>query len=121
MKICSRCESEKETSEFHKRKASNDGLSAACKKCTKKYDDSRLKDPKRMAMRRDYQKTTKGKSAHNKAAKKWLEKNVIKRGVHIITGNAIRDRKLLKQPCEVCQSKTVHAHHDDYAKPLAVR
>lgn len=72
-------------------------------------------------MRRDYQKTEKGKAAHAKATKRWQEKNAIKRGVHVITGNAIRDGILKKKPCEICGSKTVHAHHDDYAKPLNVR
>jgi hypothetical protein len=41
---------------------------------------------------------------------------------HVITGNAIRDKKLFQEPCEVCgSSKNVHAHHDDYSKPLNVR
>lgn len=121
MKHCNICNTTKDDSEFHKRKASNDGLAARCKSCQKEYDNSRLRDPKRMEMRRNYQKTEKGKLAHNKATKKWVEKNTIKRAVHIITGNAIRDGVIIKQPCEVCGCKDVHAHHDDYAHPLNVR
>jgi len=30
-------------------------------------------------------------------------------------------RKLERQPCEVCGDLNVHAHHDDYSKPLDVR
>jgi ribosomal protein S27AE len=26
-----------------------------------------------------------------------------------------------KEPCEVCGNKEVHAHHDDYSKPLKIR
>lgn len=121
MKHCNSCDTTKDNSSFHKRKASKDGLAAKCKQCQKEYDNKRLKDPKRMQMRRDYQKTEKGKAAHAKATKRWQEKNAIKRGVHVITGNAIRDGILKKKPCEICGSKTVHAHHDDYAKPLNVR
>lgn len=121
MKHCNICNTTKDDSEFHKRKASKDGLAARCKSCQREYDDSRLRDPKRMEMRRNYQKTEKGKSAHNKATKKWIEKNTIKRAVHIITGNAIRDGIITKRPCEVCGRKDVHAHHDDYAHPLVVR
>ena len=39
-----------------------------------------------------------------------------------IVAKAVKDGSLLRQPCEVCgASKKVHAHHDDYGKPLAVR
>lgn len=35
---------------------------------------------------------------------------------------AIQQGKLVRAPCEVCGSKkAVHAHHDDYSKPLSVR
>jgi ribosomal protein S27AE len=36
-------------------------------------------------------------------------------------GNAIRDGRITRQPCERCGASQVHAHHDDYRKPLAVR
>lgn len=35
--------------------------------------------------------------------------------------SAIVAGKLKRQPCEVCGASRVHAHHDDYSKPLAVR
>jgi len=121
MKLCRTCNTEKDESEFHKRKASKDGLSPKCKKCAKDYDDARLRDPKRMEMRRQYQKTAKGKAAHSRACKNWVEKNQVKRSAHILVGNRIRSGELIKQPCEICGCKDVHAHHDDYAKPLEVR
>lgn len=34
---------------------------------------------------------------------------------------AIVSGKLVRQPCEVCGAVKVHAHHDDYSKPLAIR
>jgi len=36
-------------------------------------------------------------------------------------GNALRDGRLFRKPCEVCGSLKVQAHHDDYSKPLDVR
>lgn len=34
---------------------------------------------------------------------------------------AIREGRLMRAPCEVCGAAKSDAHHDDYAKPLAVR
>ena len=121
MKICGACKKEKDSSEFHKRAASKDGLAARCRSCQREYDKARLKDPKRMEMRREYQRTEIGKAAHRAATKRWVDRNAIKRAVHIITGNAIRSGVLTKMPCEICGCSTVHAHHDDYAHPLTVR
>lgn len=40
---------------------------------------------------------------------------------HTAVGNALRDGKLERMPCEVCGTgDKVHAHHKDYAKPLEV-
>jgi len=40
MKICSKCKKSKENGEFHKTKASKDGLQYICKECTSKYKRS---------------------------------------------------------------------------------
>ena len=34
---------------------------------------------------------------------------------------AVRRGNLQRQPCEVCGAPEVHAHHEDYSKPLEVR
>lgn len=40
----------------------------------------------------------------------------------VATSAAIRQRRLIPQPCEVCLTdRHVVAHHDDYAMPLDVR
>ena len=33
----------------------------------------------------------------------------------------MRDKHIIKQPCEVCGEEKAEAHHDDYDKPLEVR
>ena len=120
-KTCTSCGKEKSTSNFQIRRASKDGLTARCKKCLSDYDKTRANLPKRVEARKLYAKTETGKAAAIRAKRKYIERCAVKRGVHVITGNAIRDGKLVKQPCEVCGAKKVHAHHDDYAKPLDVR
>lgn len=45
-----------------------------------------------------------------------------RRRANITVGCAIASGKLTRLPCETCGSRRyVEAHHDDYAKPLAVR
>jgi len=122
MKLCRSCNTEKSELEFGNRKASLDGLAHKCKGCQKEYDSRRLKDPKRMKARRDYQRTDKGREAHNKATKNWADKNTIKRAAHLHVSNAVRRGELIPLPCEVCfNTHDIHAHHDDYSKPLEVR
>jgi ribosomal protein S27AE len=49
------------------------------------------------------------------------EKGTEKRAARIAAGGAIATGRLVKQPCEKCGAERVHAHHDDYSKPLDVR
>jgi hypothetical protein len=59
-----------------------------------------------------------GAAAHNKL---WEQKNPEKAAAHKTVEVAVRLGKLVRQPCEVCHSTTrIHAHHDDYSKPLDV-
>jgi len=87
----------------------------------KQYDKNRDQNPDRIEMKKRYAKTESGIAAGNKSKRKWQANNIVKRAAHILVGNAIRDGKLIKQACEICENKKVHAHHDDYSKPLEVR
>lgn len=55
------------------------------------------------------------------ALAKYFSRYPDKRAAHKATGNAIRDGRIIRQPCEQCGSKQVQAHHDDYSRPLDVR
>lgn len=120
MKKCTRCNTAKESNDFQIRKASKDGLTSACKECLRSYDKSRANLTHRVEARKRYALTGNGKIAGSKAKKKWAENNIVKRSAHIIVGNAVRDGKLIKQPCEMCGKLKVEAHHEDYEKPLEV-
>lgn len=119
MKRCSNCGAEKPLDQFQVRKASKDGRTASCKECLKERDRARNSAEHRVAARKQYAQG-KGKQVCNACKIRYIEKNPKKRSVHIKTGNAIRDGKLLKQPCEVCGSEDVQAHHCDYDKPFEV-
>ena len=54
-------------------------------------------------------------------SKKWVAANRHKKSAHQKVYYAIKRGHLTRQPCEICGGSDVHAHHDDYAKPLEVR
>lgn len=53
-------------------------------------------------------------------AAKWRANNKPKRVAHRQVATAIEKGMLTKKPCEVCGSLKVHAHHEDYSKPLEI-
>lgn len=128
---CKKCGIEKPIEEFY----ANDKSCKCCRRAMVKanreanadyyrdYDKKRFKsDPRVSERHKKYQQTEAGKAASERAKKKWKEQNPVKRAVHVITGNAIRNGALIKSGCEVCGTlSNVHAHHDDYGKPLEVR
>lgn len=128
-KKCHEVKSEKDFYGFH-----------TCKDCTKKsvrenreknllyyqeYDRNRAQLPHRVKLRakisEKWRTDPKLKARSSELKKIWQEKNALKRAAHVLTGNAIRDGRLIKKPCKVCGDIKVEAHHDDYAKPLKVK
>lgn len=90
------------------------------------YDVKRFKeDPKVKQRHKRYQATDAGKEAIKRSVEKWKSSNPEKRAAHVLLGNAVRDGKVIKpQDCQSCNQPTtshkLHAHHDDYTKPLNV-
>ncbi len=122
MKICPKCGSEKELSEFQVRNASKDGLTASCCDCLKAYDKGRATSKSRVEGRKAYLLTDKGRQVRKETNCRYIEKNKKKRKAHVAVGNAVRSGRLLKSCiCEYClESKPIEGHHSDYNKPLEV-
>lgn len=121
MKICEKCGASEKEASFKSKKDTPERHLDFCVPCRAKQ------------RRLEYQKG-KGKSAHLKASKKyanskkgkqsksrWREKNPNKLYSHGVVAYRVKTGELVKQPCEFCGSLNVHAHHDDYSKPLEVR
>ena len=139
MKVCRECNVEQPLSEFYKHAAMGDGHLNKCKSCVKQrvnkhrneniekareYDRQRAMLPHRVQARKEYIQTEQGKRSKKKSLEKYKKTYPMTYAAHVITGNAIRDKKL-KRPskCSVCNSKKtkIEAHHDDYTKPFDVR
>jgi hypothetical protein len=75
--------------------------------------------PKRRALSNKWHRENRDRS--NEISREWARRNPEKREAQIKLGNALRDGRLERQPCEVCGSLKVEGHHDDYSKPLDVR
>jgi len=138
MKTCTKCDIEKELTEFNKDSSKRDGLKPGCRSCLKAcaaaYNEAnkekiyaanlvyRAKNKEKIkAYRADYGKTEVGKAAASRAASKYQAKNPIKVKAKDVVAYAIKMGRLARLPCETCGEAKVEAHHDDYSKPLDVR
>ena len=135
VKTCFKCLRTLDVSEFYKHPAMKDGRLGKCKECTKadtianriekiehyrSYDKLRASAPHRVKARKDYAKTDAGEIAHKRAKAKWIANNPEKRKAECAVSNAIKSGKVIKEPCFVCGSENVEAHHPDYSSPLSV-
>lgn len=133
MRACRTCGDEKSLMDFYRQ--TNGSLQRDCKDCWKayvkanrlaraahysSYEKARATAPHRVEARKRYAQTPGGKAATSRANRRFIERNPAKRAAHVLVGNALRDGRLIRQPCEVCGERA-QAHHDDYGKPLDVR
>jgi ribosomal protein S27AE len=99
----------------------------------KAYHDLTIEQRRAQAARRDQSKVKRSRAARNerlrqdpeylayrKLVRDRPEEQHKNRARHVVN-HAISDGKLTRQPCERCGNPDVHAHHDDYDKPLEVR
>jgi ribosomal protein S27AE len=132
MKTCFKCHEHKPLSEFYAHPQMSQGTLNKCKECTKA--DARAQHTRNMAnplwvaKERERQRIKErarreaGRYIPSQEAKNaWAKRNRHKiRAQHQTRAHVLRGR-LKKQPCEVCGSTSVQAHHDDYTRPLDVR
>lgn len=118
-KKCFKCKEIKPYSEFYKHRQMADGYLNKCKCCAKIDAISNRND--KIEFYREYDRR-RGARRTTEDLKNYRAKNKNKYKAHNLVNNAIRDKKLFKEPCEICGTeKDIHAHHDDYLKPLNVR
>lgn len=119
--ICIKCHIEKPLNEFHSNKTMRSGKSSKCVECESKYNaQHRRKNHKRFAeYDRARRKTQERKATNKRYQQTPLAK--IRQFAATSVCNAVRDGRLVRQPCEKCGAEKAEGHHDDYTKPLSVR
>lgn len=109
---CKKCSEEKQEADFY----AND---RTCKECRK--EAVRRNRLEKVEYYREYDRA-RGNRQSAEYLSDYRETFPNKYKAHNIVNNSIRDGRLHKEPCQQCGSMDgIHAHHDDYAKPLNVR
>lgn len=135
-KTCFKCGVEQPLGQFYAHPGMTDGRLNKCKTCTKAdvkknrvenletiraYDRRRGRTEERKKLNNERARKDRENGLAITRNKRYALKYPEKRIARVTVGNAIRDGKLEKKPCEVCGSVKSEAHHEDYSKPLEVR
>jgi hypothetical protein len=115
--VCRKCKQPKTPNDFY------EGVKSRCKECHKTAVAARYRETGgRVEYEKEREKSPERKEFKKRALQDHRAKNPLKYKARTAVGNAVRDGRLIKGPCEVCgTTKRVQAHHHDYSKPLDVR
>lgn len=121
-KQCFKCEIVKPLLSFYKHPKMSDGHLNKCKDCAK--TDVGLHRLKNIEQIRQYDRN-RGKNnerikANVEITKAWRAEDKNRQKAHNMVSRAIKNGKLIKQPCCRCNNLKSLAHHEDYEKPLDV-
>lgn len=118
-KQCFKCKETLPLDSFYKHPQMSDGRVNKCKECNKK--DVRKNREDKIDYYRNYDRE-RGSRQDKHYLKKYRVSNPIKNRCRQLVNYALRVGHLKRQPCESCGiDSRIHAHHDDYSKPLEVR
>jgi hypothetical protein len=119
MKKCKSCLIDKPVSDYYVQNKKTGATFGKCKLCVKSnVTANRLKN---IEYYRKYDR-----DRGNRQSPEYLKELRINYSnqykAQTMINNFIRDGKLVRKPCEVCDTEeSIHAHHDDYLEPLNVR
>lgn len=140
MKVCSKCEIEKEDSEFWKRNNRKSGVNSECKECAKvrrttnyKENAQEFRDKRKIYYSKNREKLAKGQIESQKGnvryrkyqnrylmeKRKSGDKKFLARHILFL---AVKGGMIIRpEACSQCNEKEkIEGHHYDYDKPLDV-
>ena len=119
MKKCKQCEETKPLDDFYELPGNKDGRFGKCKVCVRANVTANR--GKNIEYYREYDRD-RGCRQTPEYLRERRRKNGNQYRAQTMVGNAVRDKKLFREPCETCaETNNIHGHHDDYLKPLNVR
>lgn len=123
MKRCFKCNRLLALDEFYSHPMMADGRLGKCKECTRRDTKAnyRARHDYYRAYDRERNQTTERREKRREYAEHHKEAHPDHYSARVAVGNAVRDGKLTRLPCESCGDQRSEAHHHDYSKPLDVR
>jgi len=118
-KVCTKCKVKKELSSFSKDISAKGGLFSWCKECSNKQRAT-YREGKREYERKQRAEYRKKYPEMRYGMRNWTEENRRKWQVNNKVWYALKKGVIQKEPCSTCGEEKVHAHHEDYSKPLKV-
>jgi hypothetical protein len=99
---------------------------AVCQKCGIQFAFIKKKEaPRKFCSRKCSAQYIKGVEAPKRKSQnklRYVHKFPEKQSAHDAVKYALKQGRIIKQPCEICGTESnVQAHHDDYSKPLDIR
>lgn len=127
MKKCSTCKAEKPHVDFYKDKRTPDGLKSQCKKCHSVTSLLSRDVDNHREYQRNWMRSSKYATREDVRERSMLRTRVRHKGIEV-KARALANRAVelgfLDRPvsCPACKTSalTIHAHHEDYSRPLDV-
>lgn len=118
MKLCPRCHTRKPLDAFNRKRASKDGRQDSCRTCKNKL----RREHHFLYPEKTRENNRRQKKIIQEEVKKFYQKHPERKKAYSCLRRALKKGLLKKRPCEVpdCGLEKVHAHHQDYSKPLEV-
>jgi hypothetical protein len=123
MKTCFKCNKEKQLNEFYKHHRMSDGHLNKCKECTKSDSQKtyfKIQSTPELAIKERKRQRLKEQKRRIEGKVKKYPRKASRSKASDAVWNAITSGSIIKKPCQICGNTQVHAHHEDYSKPLDV-
>jgi hypothetical protein len=121
LKTCFKCNTAKPLTEFYRHSRMGDGHLGKCKTCTK--NDAKEARAKRIGYYREYDRERSSqphrKELHKRVDAAYKAEHPKRRKAQQALGNAVRDGRVIPQPCFICGDRA-EGHHPNYDAPLDV-